>query len=100
MTFKSTFNLPNLDFLLKGIKGNGMTLGLTDGTNNMGFYSSSQNGNAMVGYAANAYGTNTGTSQSEVAMLNRFHTLGVTTDPTKSGIETDISSSIKYVIKY
>jgi len=102
-----TFNLPNNSGIVKSgdipVKGNGMTLGINDGTNNMGFFSSSTSNYAMVSYATTAYGTDTGTSQSDVAQINRFHTLGVTTDATKSGVIADTSSltiSCVWLIKY
>lgn len=95
----STFNLPNLDFLLKGIKGNGMTLGLTDSINNGGLtHWHDANGHAL-GAMPNTYGKLIGTAASGTELVP-YVSYGITTDPTKSGIETNISSSIKYVIKY
>lgn len=67
------------------VVGNGMTLGLTNGTQNGGF-SSYFNGNiAQAGTWTGAYGTSVGTTQTG-ALIDG--TKGVTTDPTKSGIET------------
>lgn len=67
------------------VVGNGMTLGLTNGTQNGGF-SSYFNGNiAQAGTWTGAYGTSVGTTQAGDLIGG---TKGVTTDPTKSGIET------------
>lgn len=100
----NTFNLPNLidAKLLKGssvpVKGNGMTLGLTNGT---------QTGGLSVIYGINttakaeSYGKNVGyVGSTQVFVANA--SLGVTTDATKSGIISDISSgvSVNYIIKY
>jgi len=96
INFKSTFNLPNLDFLLKGVKGNGMTLGLTNGTTNAGaFY-----GTTAIAGNDNIYGTSIGTSQGTSNWPPTNKTIGITTDPTKSGIESEISLNISYAIRY
>ena len=68
------------------VAGNGMTLGLTDGTTNLGtvFWNSTQkNGNIVAG---SAYGSNVGTSISDSTSATS-KAMGLTTDPTKSGIE-------------
>lgn len=100
----TTFNLPNLIDVkhLKGssipVKGNGITLGLTNGT---------QTGGLSVIYGTNtaakaeSYGKNVGyVGSTQVFVANA--SLGVTTDATKSGIISDISSgvSVNYIIKY
>lgn len=87
-TTDTTFRLPIKVKLASGnaVAGNGMTLGLTDGTTNYGL-----NMEATQGYGLDAktgsYGTNIGTTATgdKPAALT---TLGITTDPTKSGIET------------
>lgn len=71
------------------VKGNGMTLGLTDGTNNLGW---GQGSNSSYGaqLTTNNYNTNVGTSNSGTYVANK--TVGLTTDSTKSGIIADTSS--------
>lgn len=69
-------------------KGNGITLGLTDGTNNYGF-SCSQNNSSSVLYDG-GYGTNVGSNVS--GNLSRV-SMGITTDSTKSGIISDMTES-------
>lgn len=100
----TTFNLPNLIDVkhLKGssipVKGNGITLGLTNGT---------QTGGLSVIYGTNttakaeSYGKNVGYVGS-TQVFTENASLGVTTDATKSGIISDISSgvSVDYIIKY
>ena len=84
-----TFRLPLKVLGASGsaVVGNGMTLGLTDGTNNSGL---KLIGNSSdLGTYDEAYGKNlpfTSTSSTTSAPLNSM--FGVTTDPTKSGIET------------
>lgn len=64
------------------IFGNGMTLGLTNGTNNFGLAS---DGTPVVQTYVNQYGTDVGTSTSS-STNNKTKSLGITTDPTKSGL--------------
>lgn len=68
--------------------GTGMTLGLTDGTNFGAFYENTSNDFSS---RQSGYGINVGTSVtgSNSFLDNRF--LGVTSDPTKSGIIADLS---------
>lgn len=80
-------------------KGNGKTLGLTNGTQNAGMNASSQNWN--LGNYQGTYGTNVGfTSFSGNSLGSK--TVGITTDGTKSGIVADVSDfqEIVFVIKY
>ena len=72
-------------------KGNGLSMGITDGTNNYSFASCSVNGYAgHTGQTIAGYGTNIGTT---LGTLNGMgYTLGITTDPDNSGIITDLSS--------
>ena len=77
-----------------GVKGNGMTLGLTDGITNYGLQGSPYNGYKEYllpksgSYGSNIGGTNT--SGSEFASYGQL--VGVTTDATKSGIIADLSN--------
>ena len=75
------------------VAGNGMTLGLTDGSLNYGFQSINQSQvtpRAML--ATGSYGKEVGTAYAtSYADIN--NTVGVTTDPTKSGIEAQITQT-------
>ena len=73
------------------VKGTGMTLGLTDGTNNLGL--TTANGGNMYGVMfgrQTAYGTNAGTTGTATQGTNGA-AIGITTDGTKSGIFADLS---------
>ena len=72
------------------VVGNGMTLGLTDGTNNLGlqFPNAQQFGNFFA--YTSQYGKPVGTPYDNISG-NYGKTLGVTTDPTKSGLETHLT---------
>lgn len=84
-TADTTFRLPIKVKLASGnaVVGNGMTLGLTDGTNNYGMSSwLNVSGSRLKN---GSYGSNVGTVPVSDMSGN---SLGITTDPTKSGIET------------
>lgn len=67
-----------------GVKGNGMTLGLTDGSQDLGVFVSSS-GNGIGAFKDTA---TVGTSASSVTGANNLaKVIGLTTDSTKSGIE-------------
>lgn len=68
------------------VVGNGMTLGLTDGTNNSGLTNTNQN---FLQPVVNNYGLNTGSATSTGASIGNV-TIGVTTDPTKSGLVANL----------
>lgn len=73
--------------------GNGTTLGLTNGTDNLGIFQnySQANGNYAI-LTRGAYGTDVGTTGAgspEATVTGR--TIGVTTDPTKSGVQADLT---------
>ena len=70
------------------VVGNGIALGLTDGTNNFGTCSYSSN---YAGYSNN-YGSAVGSERSGSAYTSTL-ALGVTTDPTKSGIQTTLKQT-------
>lgn len=80
-----------------GVKGNGMTLGLTDGTNNYGLkYGGSDDAtNRQLQASSNAYGEAIG-GVSTLPDKNTLRTIGITTDPTKSGITLEPNES-KYL---
>ena len=72
------------------VKGNGMTLGLTDGTNNCGMangYGTTRN-YGCLGVTKNYYGSNIGTQfgESQQFTITDYSTYGITTDSSKSGI--------------
>ena len=96
----STFNLPTLQFILKGIKGNNYCVGLTDNTYNYGLVRC--NGTAsFIGIDKNTYGQYKNNSYNvSWSTQPPEYTIGLTTDSTKSGIESDIDNNVKYVIKY
>ena len=81
-TANQRFKLPRELPITDKAKGNGMTLGLTDGTNLGGLCDLS---NATLGRKTNYYGSNIGTTTTGSAVTNSL-TIGITTDQTKSGI--------------
>ena len=107
----TTFNLPNIPNgrIISGnnlgVIGNGMTLGLTNGTTNLGLQ---QQGYTPDGYRVNplqaangSYGKTVGSDMSAASGYPKV-TLGITTDAINSGVIADISNqvSVKYIIKY
>ena len=87
-TDDTSFRLPIKVKLASGnaVAGNGMTLGLY---NNNGTYSLGANTNiSAVAYDDEAYGVEVGTAISNSGAGVAGGAYGVTTDPTKSGIET------------
>lgn len=73
------------------VVGNGMALGLTDGTNNFGVSSLYANGNSLYG-VPNGYGTDVGSTPTINQAPQEKKMIGLTNDPTKSGIEADLSN--------
>lgn len=74
-------------------KGNGMTLGLTDGTNNAGLADVDISESSDTLTSRNGYGQAVGTSYSgSSSSLTQSKMIGITTDETKSGIVADTSS--------
>ena len=94
-TSDTTFRLP-IKVLMAGSKrvaGNGMTLGLTDGTNNFGI--GTTNTTSGTPWRNVLYGANVGISVSGSALTSSLGA-GVTTDETKSGIETSANGLYLY----
>lgn len=89
-TADTTFRLPIKVKLASGnaVVGNGMTLGVTNGTTNAGL---SDYDNGEIVAFTDIYGKPVGTRPNAGTIAN---SLGITTDPTKSGIETS-SDSLK-----
>lgn len=80
------------------VVGNGYTLGLTDGSRYGGLYG--QTSPASQGNLASVmeiYGTNVNTSSSSANTL--INSLGITTDPSKSGLVADMSSQKQTKLK-
>lgn len=97
-TVDETFRLPLKTKLASGkaVVGNGMTLGFTDGTNNYGVIPTSNNPNNYLfqgGYYGQPVGSST-SSGSGIATEEKI--IGITTDPTKSGIELSDSGLYLY----
>lgn len=82
-----------------GVKGNGMTLGLTDGTANFGVQ---RRNYTPGGYFVNPlqgqktkFGSNVGEpADLDTAISNKDLTLGLATDSQKTGIITDLSNQV------
>jgi len=94
-TSDTTFRLP-IKVLMAGSKrvaGNGMTLGLTDGTNNFGI--GTTNTTSGTPWRNVLYGANVGISVSGSALTSSLGA-GITTDETKSGIETSANGLYLY----
>lgn len=72
-------------------KGNGMTLGLTDGTLNAGAVGVSGSA-SRISATSDLYGTNIGTTSSQGFGLTNTTSVGITTDSTKSGIIADLAN--------
>lgn len=71
-------------------KGNGTSLGLTDGAINGGLANPNQN---IVAIYQSRYGTNVGNTSTLTDYSNASKSIGVTTDPTKSGIVADTNAT-------
>lgn len=78
------------------VVGNGVALGLTDGSKNYGVYSSTSH--ALVG-AETAYGTLVPSNASNSSYIPTDNRVGITTDPTKSGIEAQLSNAERTDLK-
>ena len=104
---KRTFNLPNITFLSNKIKGNGITLGLTNGTANGCLQTLSyakgvtDGGTAMINELG--YGGNIGTPGAGGgfgAGFNQNICVGITTDSSKSGMIVEEESRANFCIRY
>lgn len=78
------------------VAGNGMTLGLTDGTNYGGLGCATVGGNPIALRPVNEYGDNLGTEITGYTPFSASTLLGVTTDSTKSGIIAEQSTAQLY----
>lgn len=99
LTFRTPLTIATKS-LSGGVIGNGMTLGLTDGTNYLGTvssYGNNQQGilDTIIRGTVNSYGSSVGNSDtSQSTFINK--TLGITTDPSKSGIIAEQSNAQLY----
>lgn len=93
-----TFRLPVKTLTASGsrVVGNGMTLGLTDSVNNGGLFATSTSPNPIK-MMTGVYGSDVGVAASGV-VFSSDKGIGVTTDPTKTGIKT--SSQDLYLYFY
>lgn len=100
----TTFNLPNYSSARMvtsstiSVKGTGKSLGLTDGTNNMGMQA---NGGYGIKNNKSLFNVNVGTKTGSASPDNSL-ALGITTDSSKSGIigTASLANSCKFIIKY
>ena len=76
------------------VVGNGMSLGITEGTHNGSFLMVNNNGivNNGIDASGDSYGQPVGTGTSKTNEFSIGKTIGVVRDPTKSGLEADLSS--------
>lgn len=72
------------------VVGNGMTVGYTNGTDNIGELVGAQ-GSAY--YRKSVFGTNAGTGTHIYDLTQTDKSIGLTTDPTKSGMVADLSET-------
>ena len=97
-TAEETFRLPIKVKLASGkaVVGNGMTLGLTDGINLAGLANITSSNPHL--YGGTVVGGNVGDTAGTTTGLTSGKCIGITTDPTKSGIE--LSDSDLYLYFY
>lgn len=101
----STFALPNysnarmVTSATIGVKGNGKTLGLTNGAANCGLMETDHYGASLDG---NSYGAAIPSRASYSTPFSDGDRVGITTDSTKSGITgtASLASTCKFIIKY
>ena len=94
MTFTTATAISN-KALSGAVVGNGMTLGLTEGTNNYGLAHHVGADISRLQVYSSSYGSNVGVKNSG-SVYNGELTFGVTTDPTKSGIIAEQSTAQLY----
>ena len=87
MTFRLPIKNGQEIMFATGVKGNGTTIGLTDGTKNAGMIFA--HSSADLKPRTNAYGLPIGSSYTDSSFGSSNITMGLTTDSTKSGIELD-----------
>lgn len=90
MTFRLPLKNGQEIMFATGVKGNGMTLGLTNGTDKLGLYSAYSGSVNMVQARQSAYNAPIAKDVTDIPTTSIGHSnLGIETDSTKSGIELD-----------
>ena len=79
------------------VVGNGISLGLTDGAQNFAVYSNGSNG--LIS-SVSSYGSEVGSTRVAGYSSKVDNTLGVTTDPTKSGIEAHLTETVNLYLYF
>ena len=94
-TTNETFKLPLKTHLASGnaVVGNGMTLGVTNGTQNAGIREA---GSSNLGARLEFYGKTLPYVSNSGTNITNYSAIGITTDPTKSGIELSTSGLMLY----
>ena len=77
------------------VVGNGMTLGVTDGTNNAGLRIHNSQSDNYLQIGLNEFGESVGTNLSGVGLYTG-KSVGLTEDPTKSGVEVNTTDMTLY----
>lgn len=98
-----SFNIPNKKYYTGGVKGNGISLGLSNGTRNFGIHTGDAYYSSGIMFAGTDwYGANKTQSSGAIATGNSGDTsiLGITTDTSKSGIIVEPDTQISMIIKY
>ena len=98
-TADETFRLPLKTKLASGkaVVGNGMTLGLQNGSKSVGFVGLGSNSAGSVGVLKSFYGEELNSAIGNALNYTpQIINTGITTDPTKSGIETSDSGLYLY----
>lgn len=99
-TANEQFKLPRAKPLSGAIAGNGMALGLTNGTNNAGLNVSTGTDNKYL-YIQEAYGKTVGTTTGSTVLSTTDKTaVGIATDSTKSGIVAERENTDQYKYLY
>ena len=80
------------------VMGNGMTIGITDGTKNGGLINLITGDDRVLGEQA-LYGTNVGHPTVAGSSMTGDKSIGITTDPEKSGMITDLSNATAATIR-
>lgn len=89
-------NYVSKEYVEAAVVGNGMTLGLTNGSQNFGMYSTDNGPNNYL-FRLDTYGQQLPTSAGNTT-ANTAKGIGVTTDPTKSGIIANLANAITETI--
>lgn len=92
-----SFRVPTIPAILltkeqAGVVGNGLNIGLTTGGDFTFTLTSSNSSEADARYATNTVGLPTGTGGSSAGNFGSIKGVGVTTDPTKSGIVANLDT--------